>query len=159
VAIALIIGMPFLTVCGSLSDKIGRKNIMMASCLIAVLTYIPIHRGMQRAAGNNVVGVKSAKNPVTEAISLTPLRVDPSGKQVPANEVAAPDVPKLVLFAFLQILYGAIVYEPIAAYLVKAFPARIRYTALSLPYHFGNGVFGGLLPVVGLSLCAATGNT
>jgi MFS family permease len=158
VAIAVVIGIPFLTVCGSLSDKTGRKNIMMAGCLIAVLTYVPVYKGMQRAAGTNVVAVKSAKNPVTGAISLTPSSVDPSGKQVPAKEAAAPNVPKLVFFVFLQILYGAMVYGPIAAYLVEAFPARIRYTPLSLPYHIGNGVFGRVLPLVGLSLCAATGN-
>jgi MFS family permease len=158
VAIALLIGVPFLTVFGSLSDKIGRKKIIMAGCLIAVLTYVPIYKAMQRAAGNNVVAVKSTKNDVTRAISLTPLSVDAAGALVPAKEALTPNVPKLVFLVFLQILYGAMAYGPIAAYLVEAFPARIRYTALSLPYHIGNGVFGGLLPVVGLSLCAATGN-
>ena len=59
---------------------------------------------------------------------------------------------------FVQVLLATIVYGPIAAYLVEAFPARIRYTALSLPYHIGNGVFGGLLPLIGLSSVAATGN-
>ena len=59
---------------------------------------------------------------------------------------------------FVQVVFVTMVYGPIAAYLVEAFPARIRYTALSLPYHIGNGVFGGLLPVVGLSIIANTGN-
>ena len=59
---------------------------------------------------------------------------------------------------FLQVVLVTMVYGPIAAYLVEAFPARIRYTALSLPYHIGNGVFGGLLPLIGLSIVARTGN-
>ena len=61
---------------GYLSDKIGRKQVMMAGCLVAVLTYLPIHKAMQTAAGNNVVAVTSAKNPVTGAISLTPVSID-----------------------------------------------------------------------------------
>ena len=65
---------------------------------------------------------------------------------------------KLVLLVFIQVVFVTMVYGPIAAYLVEAFPARIRYTALSLPYHIGNGVFGGLLPLIGLSVVAATGN-
>jgi hypothetical protein len=59
---------------------------------------------------------------------------------------------------FVQVIFVTMVYGPIAAYLVEAFPAKIRYTALSLPYHIGNGVFGGLLPLIGLSVIAQTGN-
>ncbi len=59
---------------------------------------------------------------------------------------------------FIQVIYVCMIYGPIAAYLVEAFPAKIRYTSLSLPYHIGNGVFGGLLPLIGLWSCAATGN-
>src|SRR5439155_16872929 len=65
---------------------------------------------------------------------------------------------KLIMLVFLQVLLVTLVYGPIAAYLVEAFPAKIRYTALSLPYHVGNGVFGGLLPLIGLSIIAQTGN-
>ena len=65
---------------------------------------------------------------------------------------------KLIGLLFIQVLFVTMVYGPIAAYLVEAFPARIRYTALSLPYHIGNGVFGGLLPLIGLSIVAQTGN-
>ena len=64
----------------------------------------------------------------------------------------------LVLLVFIQVVFVTMVYGPIAAYLVEAFPAKIRYTSMSLPYHIGNGVFGGLLPVIGLSIGAATGN-
>jgi len=71
---------------------------------------------------------------------------------------ANPNIPMLVLLVFIQVIFVTLVYGPIAAYLVEAFPAKIRYTSMSLPYHIGNGVFGGLLPVIGLSICAATGN-
>ena len=65
---------------------------------------------------------------------------------------------KLICLVFVQLIFVTMVYGPIAAYLVEAFPARIRYTALSLPYHIGNGVFGGLLPLIGLYVVSATGN-
>ena len=106
-----------------------------------------------------MVGLKSTRNKVTGAIALTPQVVDPAtGGLVAAKEAASPDVVKLVLLVFVQVLYVCMIYGPIAAYLVEAFPAKIRYTSLSLPYHIGNGVFGGLLPLIGLSVCAATGN-
>ena len=158
IAIALLIGMPFFTVFGALSDRIGRKKIMMAGCLIAVLTYIPIYKSMEHYAGNNVETVKSARNKVTGAIALTPLTRDSTGALVPAKEASNPNLPMLVVLVFIQVIYVCMVYGPIAAYLVEAFPAKIRYTSLSLPYHIGNGVFGGLVPLIGLSSCAATGN-
>ncbi len=159
VAVALLCAMPFFTVFGALSDKIGRKWIMMAACLLAIVTYIPIYKSMQGAAGNNINGLHSTRNKVTGAIGLTPLTTEPAtGQQVPAKEAPSPNIPKLVLLVFIQVIYVCMIYGPIAAYLVEAFPAKIRYTSLSLPYHIGNGVFGGLLPLIGLSLCAATGN-
>jgi len=158
VAIALLLGMPFFTVVGALSDRVGRKKLMMAGCLLGVLTYIPIYKAMERAAGNNVVTVKSTRNKVTGAISLTAMTMDPSGALVPAKEAPSPNTTMLVLLVFVQVLYVCLVYGPIAAYLIEAFPAKIRYTSLSLPYHIGNGVFGGLLPLIGLSSVAATGN-
>jgi len=159
IAIALLLGMPFFTVCGAISDRIGRKWLMMAACLLAILTYIPIYTAMEHAAGNNINGLKSAKNKVTGAIGLTALTTDPAtGQQVPAKEAANPNVPKLVFLVFVQVIFVCMIYGPIAAYLVEAFPAKIRYTALSLPYHIGNGVFGGMLPLTGLWLCARTGN-
>jgi len=158
IAIALVLAMPFFTVFGALSDKIGRKRLMMAGCLFGVLTYLPIYHAMQRAAGNNVVTVQSTKNKVTGAISLTPMTTDATGALVPAKEAPSPAQGMLVLLVFIQVIYVCMVYGPIAAYLVEAFPARVRYTSLSLPYHIGNGVFGGLLPLIGLSVCAATGN-
>jgi MFS family permease len=158
IAIALALSMPFFTVFGALSDRIGRKKLMMAGCLLGVLSYLPIYHAMQRAAGNNVVTVQSTRNKVTGAISLTPMTTDATGALVPAKEAPNPAEGMLVFLVFIQVLYVCMVYGPIAAYLVEAFPARIRYTSLSLPYHIGNGVFGGMLPLIGLSVCAATGN-
>jgi MFS family permease len=158
VAVALLLGMPMFTLFGSLSDRIGRKRIMMAGCLLAVLLYYPIYRGMESAAGNNVVGVDSRVNKVTGATSLVPVTVDAAGKRVAVKEAADPNIPALIALVFAQLIFVCMVYGPIAAYLVEAFPAKVRYTSLSLPYHIGNGVFGGLLPVIGLAICAGTGN-
>ena len=72
--------------------------------------------------------------------------------------LANPRAWKLILLVFIQVMFVTMVYGPIAAYLVEAFPGEIRYTALSLPYHIGNGVFGGLLPLIGLWSVSATGN-
>src|SRR5215467_2278188 len=121
VAIGLLLGTPFFIVFGSLSDRIGRKKIIMAGCLLAAVTYIPIYRTMSSAAD-------------------------------PIN------FPLLVGLIFIQVLYVTMVYGPIAAFLVESFPAKIRYTSLSLPYHFGNGWFGGFTPVIATSIVAATRN-
>src|SRR6266700_6748770 len=159
IAIALLCAMPFFTVFGAFSDKIGRKWLMMAACLIAVVTYIPIYHAMHDAAGNNVETVAPAKDKATGATKLTAMTTDPKTVAlVPAKEAPSPNVPKLVLLVFIQVIYVCMIYGPNAAYLVEAFPAKIRYTSLSLPYHIGNGVFGGLLPLIGLSVCAATHN-
>ena len=168
VAAALLLGMPFFVIFGALSDKIGRKWIIMTGLLLAVITYFPIYQGMQSVVGNNVVTATSKKNPVTGAVSLTPQSRDASGALVDSptvlpytnigdllgNSIAL----KLILLIFTQVIWVTMVYGPIAAYLVEAFPAKIRYTALSLPYHIGNGVFGGLLPLIGVSIIAQTGN-
>lgn len=121
VGAALLLAAPFFVVFGRLSDLIGRKKIMMAGNLLAVLTYYPIYRAMAHFAN-------------------------------PLNPVM------LTLLVFIQVLYVTMVYGPIAAFLVELFPAKIRYTSLSLPYHIGNGVFGGLVPTVATALVAATGN-
>ena len=140
---------------------------MMAGCLLAAVAYLPIYEGMRVAAGSDVVTAISARNPVTGAISLTP-QTSIDGALAPAREVltyvdlptllATPSAWALIGLILVQLVFVAMVYGPIAAYLVEAFPARIRYTALSLPYHIGNGVFGGLLPFIGLSVIAATGD-
>jgi MFS family permease len=168
IAIALLLGMPFFVLFGWLSDKIGRKWIIMAGLLLAVITYIPIYKTMQSVAGSNVVTATSEANKVTGAIKLIPKSQDANGALVDAPKVLSyttfgdlisnSTVWKLILLIFVQVIWVTMVYGPIAAYLVEAFPAKIRYTALSLPYHIGNGVFGGLLPLIGLSVIASTGN-
>jgi MFS family permease len=120
VAIAVLLGMPFFTVFGSLSDKIGRLKIMMAGNLIAAITYLPIYHAMKSAGAD------------------------------PKN----PNMPLLVLLVFVQVVYVTMVYGPIAAFLIEAFPAKIRYTSFSLPYHIGNGWFGGTVPLIGAALVA-----
>jgi len=121
VAIALALGTPFFIIFGKLSDKIGRKKIMMAGCLIAALTYVPIYMAMHQFA-----------NPINHLM--------------------------LTLLVFIQVLYVTMVYGPIAAFLVELFPAKIRYTSMSLPYHLGNGEFGGFTPLIATAIVAATGN-
>jgi MFS family permease len=121
VAIALLVGSPFFVFFGALSDRIGRKKIMMAGNLLAAILYVPIYHAMKIYSE-------------------------------PVNAVA------LTILVFVQVLFVTMVYGPIAAFLVEAFPARIRYTSLSLPYHFGNGWFGGFLPIIATSLVAKTGN-
>ena len=106
----------------------------------------------------SVVTVGSVKDRVTGAIRLTPLTSDAAGKLVPAHEADHANLPALAILVWLQVFLACMTYGPIAAYLVEAFPAKVRYTSLSLPYHIGNGVFGGLLPLIGLSTVAATGN-
>src|SRR6267143_1821288 len=167
VAIALLMGMPFFVFFGALSDRFGRKRIMMLGCLLAAISYLPIYRAMQVAAGSNIVTAISQRNPITGAISLTP-QTSVNGALQPAKEVLTyvdfaqlvsnPVAWKLILLVFIQVIFVTMVYGPIAAYLVEAFPARIRYTSLSLPYHIGNGVFGGMLPLIGLTVIAQTGN-
>ena len=158
VATALICASPFMIAFGALSDKVGRKWLMVTACGLGIAFWMPLYHAMQRAAGNNVVAVASAKNATTGAIMLTPMAADAAGKIVAAPVAANPNVPLLILLVFAQVMFVCMAYGPIAAYLVEAFPAKVRYTSMSLPYHIGNGVFGGLLPLVGLSLCAATGN-
>ena len=167
VAAALLLGMPFFILFGALSDRVGRKKIMMIGCLLAAISYLPIYKAMQHAAGSEVVTASSQTNPVSGAITLAPLTMVDGALQ-PAKEVLTytdfaslignPAAQKLILLVFVQLIFVTMVYGPIAAYLVEAFPAKIRYTALSLPYHIGNGVFGGLLPLIGLSVVAKTGN-
>jgi MFS family permease len=155
--------MPFFTVIGALSDKIGRKKLIMAGCLLGVVCYIPIYKAMATATGNRIDSVQSKKNPVTGAIALTPMTIDTTpgatqGKLIPMKVAASPNLPMLVLLVWIQVLFVCLVYGPMAAFLIESFPAKIRYTSMSLPYHIGNGVFGGLVPLIGLSVIAETGN-
>jgi MFS family permease len=122
VAVSLAIGTPFFLVFGALSDRIGRKRIMLSGCALAALTYVPIYIAIQRLA-----------NP-TMAPAVTELG---TGAAI-----------GIVLLLTLQMIYVTRVYGPIAAFLVELFPTSIRYTSMSLPYHLGNGWFGGFLPLI-----------
>ncbi|GIK15879.1 MAG: MFS transporter [Planctomycetota bacterium] len=130
IAAALILGTPLFIGFGALSDRIGRKPIMMTGCLLGVLTYIPIYRAMTAASGYDLA----------------------------TNSSPNPNVVMLTLLVLVQVVYVTMVYGPIAAFLVELFPTRIRYTSMSLPYHIGNGVFGGLVPLIGTAVVARTGN-
>jgi len=164
VAKALLLGMPLFVLFGWLSDRMGRKKIIMAGLILAAVSYrvpgtnIGIYPAMQRAAGNNVTHVDHTKNKVTGATVLTPQTLDPTGKAIPAPVANNADKTMLMWLVFLQVIFVTMVYGPIAAFLVESFPAKIRYSALSLPYHIGNGVFGGLVPLVCVWIPAATGN-
>ncbi len=118
VGIALILGTPLFLYFGILSDRIGRRNIILAGCGLAALTYWPIYLAMDAFASNFVV---------------------------------------LTALVFIQMVYVTMVYGPIAAYLVELFPARVRYTSLSVPYHFGNGWFGGGVPLIATALVTRFG--
>jgi MFS family permease len=139
VGIAIVLATPFFIVFGRLSDRVGRKPIILGGCLLAALSYYPIYNLMFTVADPVV-------NPKTDpAITSTFISSNP-------NLVA------LIALVWIQVVFVTMVYGPIAAFLVEFFPARIRYTSLSIPYHIGNGWFGGFLPLIAASLFAATGN-
>jgi MFS family permease len=171
IAAGILLGMPLFVFFGALSDKVGRKRIIMSGCLLAALFYIPIYHGMVKAANTEVSRLASKIDPITGEPKLSALRSDgkvitvktdknhqealAAGAVTPARD---PNYPLLVFYIFVQMIFVTMVYGPIAAYLVEAFPAKVRYTSLSLPYHIGNGVFGGLLPLIGLYVNSATKN-
>lgn len=121
VAVALALGTPLIVVTGALSDRIGRRPLIVTGLLLAAALYVPIYMGIASAtAAHNYV--------VVTALILA------------------------------QLIFVALVYGPNAAFLVELFPARLRYTSLSLPYHIGTGIFGGFVPLISLSLVSYTGN-
>lgn len=138
VAGALLLATPLFVVMGKLSDTIGRKKIMLTGMALAVLTYIPIYNVMAMFA------------PETPGEGFT--------RQLLFGTYQGYSPLVLALCVFVQVVYVTMVYGPIAAFLVELFPTKIRYTSMSLPYHIGNGVFGGLVPIIGLSLLEKTGN-
>lgn len=138
VAVALALGTPFFLVFGALSDRIGRKKIMMAGNLIGAIFIFPIFWAIKQAAG-----------PLTEVTNA-------AGKVTKVAQ--SPNVILITFLVFLLVLIVTMVYAPIAAFLVESFPARIRYTSVSLPYHIGNGYFGGFLPLIATAVVASTGN-
>ncbi|MEO5625648.1 MAG: MFS transporter [Dokdonella sp.] len=232
IAAALLIGTPFFVVFGALSDRIGRKPIIMLGCLLAVFTYFPIFKGLTHY-GNPAIEAASTNSPVvvTADPATCNFQFDPVGKKTftsscdiaksvlakggtpYSNQIATPgnvasvkigsteiasfegggmepaafkaqaeafgaklkaalkeagypekanpdqiNMPMLIMLLTLLVIYVTMVYGPIAAWLVELFPTRIRYTSMSLPYHIGNGWFGGFLPTTAFALVAWTGN-
>ncbi|HEY8743288.1 MAG TPA: MFS transporter, partial [Chloroflexota bacterium] len=136
--VGIALATPFFVIFGRLSDRIGRKKIILGGCLLAAITYVPIYLAMSSFAGPATAGADAAGKAIT--LHLTP------------------NVLGEMAMVFIQVLYVTMVYGPIAAFLVEFFPARIRYTSLSIPYHIGNGWFGGFLPLIFTAVATATGN-
>ena len=233
IATALAIGTPFFVVFGWLSDRIGRKPIILSGCLLAALTYMPLFHALAQSV-NPALAQAQAQSPATIVADPADCSVqfDPIGKnkfdrhscdvvkafvakagvsyanqEAPVGSpaklvlgstvISAPNAatlggpgkadaikafqdsasaglksagypakadpaqinkPLAILILFILVLYVTMVYGPIAALLVEAFPARIRYTSMSLPYHIGNGWFGGFLPTIAFAIVAANGN-
>ncbi|GEN76960.1 MFS transporter [Chryseobacterium hagamense] len=185
-AIALLMGTPFFVFFGWLSDKVGRKAVMMTGMLVAILAYRPIYDKMFKSADlkfktvaeSGLVEKRTAKvhdKIVTDSLITfhkeltytdgTLMKKDsivhwsPAGPVMKDGKAEEPKVTQsvkintdtnmlLIFLVFIQVIFVTMVYGPIAAFLVEMFPVRIRYTSMSLPYHIGNGVFGGLLPAV-----------
>lgn len=174
--IALLCGTPFFIVFGWLSDKLGRKWVMLSGMALAILTYRPIYEQMYQLTNvqnkQELVDQKeeyfeeintsdgkdeiiTRKSHYTDGSILTTIDTkhittndSPTSSSKTFITIAKGNYFKLVLLIFIQIIYITLVYGPIAAFLVEIFPVKIRYTSMSLPYHIGNGVFGGLLPAV-----------
>ena len=236
IAAALVLGTPFFIVFGSLSDRIGRKPVVLGGCLLAAITYFPVFKAITHYA-NPALEAAVASAPVTVFADPADCSVqfDPVGRKTftsscdvaksalaragvpyanepapagttaevrlgngadatrivsfagttlakddfkaaqkdfstrlrgaldtagypPKADMSAVNYPMLVLLCAWLVVLVTMVYGPIAAWLVELFPTRIRYTAMSLPYHIGNGWFGGFLPVTSFAIVAATGN-
>ena len=164
ILIAIVLATPFFILFGHLSDKIGRKNIMLAGMLLGVLLYRPIFTEIysisntskktftteqvspNAATTNTVVVMKKYDDGTTEKITSKTIE----GKVQDKKEVVLIEKDKwtMIFLVFIMVLFVTMAYGPIAAFLVELFPTKIRYTSMSLPYHIGNGVFGGLVPFI-----------
>jgi MFS family permease len=166
ILIALLLATPFFVVFGALSDKWGRKKIMMLGMLLGVLLYRPIFQQLFNIADTNkkivansqvVNGNENGKT--LPAAVVTNFSDGTQSKVTTKTKGAVVTTTKEVVLSsegkwkmtglvFIMVLFVTMVYGPIAAFLVELFPTRIRYTSMSLPYHIGNGVFGGLVPFI-----------
>jgi len=167
--IALLIGTPFFIFFGWLSDKVGRKYIMMFGMLVAILSYRPIYKAMynttdiskkteifenyRETTENKADGsfVTTIQKKYTDGTTMIEKKTYMEKKDVQTSvsiQITSNDKWTLIFLVFIQVLFVTMVYGPIAAFLVEMFPTKIRYTSMSLPYHVGNGIFGGLLPAI-----------
>ena len=177
ILIALAMATPFFVIFGSLSDKWGRKNIMMAGILLGVLLYRPIFDEIYKTADvshKNIAETSSVTDATTAALGgvttvfktfsdssrLKTIATGGVGAPVIRNEVTLNDGDKwkIIGLVALMVLFVTMVYGPVAAFLVELFPTKIRYTSMSLPYHIGNGVFGGLVPFIATLITTIKGS-
>jgi MFS family permease len=169
--IALLIGTPFFIVFGWLSDKVGRKYIMMLGMFLAIFSYRSIYKEMYNTTNvsykteiveqtKQTVEITKSKDSIvtiqkkyTDGTSVLEKKTYFNNKAKEPQSIIAISINNsdewaLILLVFIQVLFVTMVYGPIAAFLVEMFPTKIRYTSMSLPYHVGNGIFGGLLPAI-----------
>lgn len=179
ILIALVIATPFFIIFGSLSDKWGRKNIMMVGMLLGVLLYRPIFQQLLNLADTSKKTVAEQTANVTQstlfpsASDTTTLKKFDDGAELKiashANQKGEYETKKtlildngskwkMILLIAVMVLFVTMVYGPIAAFLVEMFPTKIRYTSMSLPYHIGNGIFGGLVPFIATLITTIPGS-
>jgi len=180
-AIALLLGTPLFVYFGARSDRRGRKSLIVGGCALAAVLYIPIYAGMGRATnvdtfqdlgGALSVRHESKTGPESTVASTIITRTYEEGTVTQTHTQTTSTTPNaapkfedtyeivpsgqtgfiLVVLVLIQVVFVTMVYGPIAAFLVELFPTQIRYTSMSVPYHIGNGVFGGLVPIIGKTL-------
>lgn len=178
ILIALAITTPFFVLFGSLSDKWGRKNIMLAGMLLGVLFYRPTFQQLYNIADvskKEVVKQTTLRETSTNSSLLyyntinfkdgstlkttTSFINDSLPRQKKELTLGESGKWKMILLVAVMVLFVTMVYGPVAAFLVELFPTRIRYTSMSLPYHIGNGVFGGLVPFIATLITTLPGTT
>jgi MFS family permease len=170
-AVAVLLATPFFVYFGSLSDRIGRKRVMMTGMLLGATCLYPIYWAMDQIATPRGVPTETRERREGTAFVRTSTYADgkvltettqpgENGKPVVKTQVALPGSTQVALIGLVlcQVLFATMAYGPIAAFLVELFPTKIRYTSLSIPYHFANGLFGGLTPFVATWLGTLTGS-